>query len=160
MGRRLCPFAAVVLLVASSSASAEGSSSALALGQMTPVPMSAPSVSGTPIQSQRLSTTSGSWNGPSSTNAYQWVRCNSSGSSCSVITTATEQSYLLTATDVGTTMRSVVTATNKNGSTVATSPATPVIAALAAATTSSTTTTTTTTTTTSQPPTTTSPAPA
>lgn len=112
----------------------------MAPGQLTPVSSGGPSISGTPIQNQRLLANAGSWNGPSATYAYQWARCDGGGSSCSVITAATEQSYLLTATDVGTTMRSIVTANNKNGSTVATSPATSVIAPLAAPTSSSTTT--------------------
>jgi len=70
----------------------------------------------------------GTWTGPDRDYEFQWVRCDSSGASCALTAAATEQTYMLIAADVGFTLRVVVTATNKNGSTVATSEPTSVIA--------------------------------
>jgi fibronectin type 3 domain-containing protein len=122
------PLAFAVVLVATSTASA-GSDSAP--GKSVPVAASPPSISGATIQGQSLSSSSGSWDGPSSTYTYQWVRCSSAGTSCSPIGAATAQAYALAATDVGSTLRVVVTASNKNGSAVGTSDATAIVAAAA-----------------------------
>src|SRR5207249_2830835 len=64
--------------------------------------------------------------------AYQWNRCDSSGANCAAITGATANSYVLTEPDVGSTIRSAVTATNQCGaSSTATSNATTVVQASA-----------------------------
>jgi hypothetical protein len=69
----------------------------------------------------------GSWSGPSPSYAYQWVRCSTAGTTCAPITGATAQSYLELAADVGSTLRLVATASNKNGSAVSTSNPTLVV---------------------------------
>jgi hypothetical protein len=140
------------------------SPSSMAPGQNAPVETTPPSISGTLVQGETLTADPGTWAGPTQSYAFQWARCNSSGAACSPIAEAIAQAYTLVATDVGSMLRVVVTASNKNGSGVATSDPTGVVAVAVAPSTTSTTTpqTTTTTptpTTTTLPTTTTTPAP-
>ena len=59
-------------------------------------------VSGSVVQGQVLSGSSGSWSGtPPFSFAYQWLRCNSSGSGCVSVSGATGSSYTLVSADVG-----------------------------------------------------------
>ncbi|MGZ4283289.1 MAG: alkaline phosphatase family protein [Solirubrobacteraceae bacterium] len=89
-----------------------------------------PVISGTAQQGQTLSITSnGTWNNNPTGFAYQWQDCDSSGANCTAISGATAASYTLTTTDVGHTIRAVVTASNSGGSTSATSAATAVVTA-------------------------------
>jgi hypothetical protein len=53
--------------------------------------------------------------------SYQWERCDTSGAACSAIAGAASSTYLLQATDVGSTLRVAVTASSNAGSTVAVS---------------------------------------
>jgi thermitase len=88
-----------------------------ALSQLlAPVNTAAPSVSGTAQSGQTLSSTSGSWSESPSSFAYQWQRCDTSGAGCSPIAGATTQTYTLGATDVGSTVRVAVNASNSTGS--------------------------------------------
>jgi hypothetical protein len=61
------------------------------------------------------------------TYSYQWQRCNSTGASCSLVAGATTASYVLASADVGSTMRTSVTASNAAGSVTASTPATAVV---------------------------------
>jgi hypothetical protein len=88
-----------------------------------------PTVSGAATQGQTLTATSGSWTGTPTGYGYQWADCNSSGASCTNISGAISNSYTLTSTDVGNTVRVAVTATNSGGSASATSAATAAVAA-------------------------------
>ena len=83
-----------------------------------------PAISGSLVEGQSLSASTGSWTGSPTSYAYQWEVCNTAGASCSNATSATKSSYKLPAGDVGDTVRVVVTATNASGSTPATSAAT------------------------------------
>jgi hypothetical protein len=76
-----------------------------------------------------LTASAGSWSGsPAPSFAYQWLRCDGAGGSCSsVADTAT--TYTTTAADAGLTFRVAVTASNTAGSVVATSNQTAPIAA-------------------------------
>jgi hypothetical protein len=78
-----------------------------------------PTVAGTPQQGQTLTANPGTWTG-SPTFAYQWQRCDSAGT-CTDIPGATAQTYVVTPSDIGFSLRVVVTATNAFGSTKATS---------------------------------------
>jgi hypothetical protein len=123
---RVAAILIVVTLVAI--ASAAYGSAADAPGQQPPQLTAAPSVSGTYREGHTLAADEGSWIGPDRDYDFRWARCDTSGASCDRIISAAAQNYEVTAADVGSTLRVVVTATNKNGSAVATSDATPVIA--------------------------------
>jgi WD40-like Beta Propeller Repeat/RTX calcium-binding nonapeptide repeat (4 copies) len=89
-----------------------------------------PTISGTATQGSTLTATQGTWTSPSSiTYAYEWQRCNSSGASCVAIAGATGTTYVLTSTDVGSTIRVAVTATSADGSATVQSTQTAVVTA-------------------------------
>jgi hypothetical protein len=92
-----------------------------------PTNTKAPAVSGTAQQGQTLNVSNGSWTGNPTSFAYKWEDCNSSGASCTIISGATGNNYTLTASDVGSTIRAIVTATNAGGSNSATSAQTGVV---------------------------------
>ena len=98
-------------------------------GKPPPQNTSPPTISGTPQAGQVLSANPGAWSGGQITYAYQWLRCTSSGDGCVNIAGATVQTYLLTSSDVGSTVRVDVTATNSSGSTTARSAPTAVVTA-------------------------------
>ena len=89
-----------------------------------PENMSLPSVSGSTVEGQMLSASTGSWTGAPTSYAYQWEDCAASGGSCSKVAGATGSSYRLAAGDVGHALRVLVTASNSAGSTAASSAAT------------------------------------
>lgn len=80
---------------------------------MTVTNTAIPVVSGTPRQGLALQTDNGSWTFDQDylTYLYEWLRCDSGGSGCVAIPGANGTSYVLTAADVGSTIRSRVTAT-------------------------------------------------
>lgn len=98
-----------------------------------PANTGAPAVSGSTVQGRTLTTTNGTWTDSPTSYSYQWQDCDAFGASCTNVAGATTSSYTLAASDVGHTMRSVVTARNSAGSTsvssvpttVVTSPAPP-----------------------------------
>ena len=120
-----------VVLTASNTA---GNASATSIATATvtaaaPANTALPAITGTAKEGQLLSASTGTWTGSATiTYAYQWQTCNSSGASCTAISAATLSSYRLASTDVGKTVRAIVTATNANGSVSATSAATAAIA--------------------------------
>jgi hypothetical protein len=75
-----------------------------------------------------LSASAGSWNGvPEVTYAYRWERCNRDGERCLPIDGAVGSTYAISDSDVGFTLRVVVTASNSAGSKTAASEPTGVI---------------------------------
>ena len=80
-----------------------------------------PSIVGTAQPGQTLTASTGSWTGSPTSFAYRWRDCDSGGSNCVDIAGATGPTYALKASDVASTLRVVVTATNAGGSTAATS---------------------------------------
>lgn len=88
-----------------------------------------PTIGGTPTQGQTLTASNGSWNGSPLSYAYQWRRCDSTGSSCANINGATGGSYALATGDVGNTVDVVVTATNAGGKASAASAQTATVTA-------------------------------
>jgi hypothetical protein len=73
----------------------------------------APAVSGTPIQGNTLTATTGTWTGtPTITYAYQWQRRANATAAWSDIPGATTSSYVVTAADTGQQLRAVVAAQN------------------------------------------------
>jgi hypothetical protein len=88
-----------------------------------------PVITGTAQDEKTLTASTGTWAGTGTmTYAYQWERCNGAGESCTTVP-ATTATYGLGPSDVGSTMRVVVTATNPFGSTPQTSAATAVVTA-------------------------------
>jgi hypothetical protein len=89
-------------------------------GAGVPVNVVQPSFSGSPVNGNVLTASTGSWTGAATiTYAYQWQRCNSSGGSCVDIGGQTSSTYTLTSADIGSTVRLKITATNGDGSTIA-----------------------------------------
>jgi lysophospholipase L1-like esterase len=92
-----------------------------------------PTIAGTPVSGQTLTASPGTWaNGPTGY-AYQWRRCDGAGVACADIPDAGGSSYTPGGTDVGTTLRVRVTATNAAGSASAESAATSAVTAPAGA---------------------------
>jgi hypothetical protein len=117
------------------SAEASSSPTATVTSTSAPVSKSDPAVSGSLVEGQTLSGTTGSWAGASPiTYAYQWVRCGTDGgapdgSNCVFIAGATGPSYRLQRDDVGHRMRLRVRATNASGAQTVASNATRTVAA-------------------------------
>jgi len=90
----------------------------------------APAISGALVQGQRLAVSNGTWSGTTPLSyRYQWLRCDSKGSSCTSIAGAWYSSYVPASTDVGHKLRVYVTAANTAGSVGAYSNTSGVIAA-------------------------------
>jgi hypothetical protein len=89
-----------------------------------PVNMALPAISGTPQVGQTLTVTTGIWTGSPTAYAFQWQRCDAAGANCTSVAGATGGTYVLSASDSGTTLRVSVTATNAAGSATAISPPT------------------------------------
>jgi len=94
---------------------------------VTVVNTAAPTISGTAQQGLTLATTNGSWTYDLDylTYAYQWLRCDAGGASCVPISGAVNPQYLIVGADVGSTLRSEVTATEH----ATPSPETPIFTA-------------------------------
>jgi hypothetical protein len=93
----------------------------------------APSISGTPRVGALISAFRGTWSGTGINYTQQWQRCDASGANCSNISGATSLSYTPTASDLGSRLLIVVTASNSAGS--ASAPSLPSAAVTAATTT-------------------------
>ncbi len=123
-----------VLVTAKNSVGSTGATSA-ASGVVAAIPPSntvAPAISGTLVDGQTLTASTGSWGGsPPLSYAYQWELCSGSGEGCASISGATSATYTLGHSDVGGTLRVKVNASNPGGSALSTSAASGVVAALA-----------------------------
>src|SRR5207237_283133 len=110
------------LRVAVTAKNAGGSSSPATSAQTAvvlpeaPANTAPPTISGTAQQNQTLSTSNGSWTNSPTSFTYQWQRCDSGGANCAAISGATNQTYTVTAANVGFTLRVAVTAKNAGGS--------------------------------------------
>jgi hypothetical protein len=95
-----------------------------------PVNTRPPTATGSYVQGQVLRASPGTWTGAAPiTFAFRWLRCNANGSGCATIVAATDNSYFIRNTDVGSTLRVQVTARNSLGSATAVSGPTRVIVA-------------------------------
>ncbi|HKC77657.1 MAG TPA: hypothetical protein VKB70_04635, partial [Gaiellaceae bacterium] len=93
-----------------------------------PAAKKAPHVSGRAHVGRKLSASKGSWSEPPAGYHYQWLRCNTRGTSCVRIHGATHPRYRVTARDARHRLRVRVTAKNAAGNGTATSRATASVA--------------------------------
>lgn len=107
---------------------AKGGPPGTAPGQRAPTNLVPPSISGVPAVGGVLTADPQQWDGKGVKFAYQWMRCDSTGGACSTVENASSATYTIAPAPLGTTLRVVVTASNKNGSAAATSAATDVVA--------------------------------
>jgi hypothetical protein len=82
--------------------------------QFTPVSSLPPTITGTPVQGQTLTASTGTFS-MTPTYTYAWQRCDAAGAACTDIVGATAPTYLVATEDVATTLRVSVTATNRFG---------------------------------------------
>lgn len=95
-----------------------------------PVVVTSPALSGAAQAGSTLSVSNGTWTGASPiAYSYQWQLCTSTGGSCGNISGQTGSSYVVTAGDVGKTLRASVTATNSGGGTVVNTASSAVVSA-------------------------------
>ena len=96
-----------------------------------PLNTTRPAVGGPGVQGKALTADPGVWEGTGPVSyTYQWQRCDAGGANCQDISGATTQHLRPGATDVGHTLRAVVTATTDAGATTTISaPSAPVVAA-------------------------------
>jgi YD repeat-containing protein len=83
-----------------------------------PTNISIPTISGSAHEGQTLTEAHGTWTGSPTSYSYQWQRCDMSGSNCSAISGATEQTYVVSVADGESTIRVEETATNSSGASV------------------------------------------
>jgi hypothetical protein len=77
---------------------------------------SEPTISGTAAVGSRLTANRGTWIGAQPiTYSFQWLRCNTNGGNCAEITGANDNTYVVTNSDVGRSLRVRVTARNDAG---------------------------------------------
>jgi uncharacterized repeat protein (TIGR01451 family) len=109
-------------------------SSQTATVQLPPAPtvVVMPSISGTAQDAHTLTAVNGTWAGVTPISfTYQWLRCNGLGSSCVAITGQNAVTYGVGTSDVGSTIRVAVTATNAGGATQQNTLATSVVVPVA-----------------------------
>ncbi|HWH95354.1 MAG TPA: hypothetical protein VNT03_15950, partial [Baekduia sp.] len=112
----------VVLLAVVPAASAEP--------PLAPINIDAPTLSGSERLTEPLVVDPGTWDGAEPMQfAFQWRRCDRTGSACGDVASATSTSYVVGDSDLGATLRAVVTATNDGGSTSSVTTASGVIGA-------------------------------
>ena len=109
-----------IMVTASNNLGVKGSPSGLttvAIKTALPANTVAPTISGSPIDRQTLTLTSGTWSGvPTPTTASQWQVCtDAAGANCSDIASATTSTLKVTFADLGKYFRAKVTATNRIG---------------------------------------------
>jgi hypothetical protein len=93
-----------------------------------PANSAAPAIAGKFASGDQLTGSPGRWSArPTAAIYYQWRRCDHDGHACTAIAGATSSAYLLTPSDVGSTISLVVTAINRAGGASATSATTRLI---------------------------------
>jgi hypothetical protein len=92
---------------------------------------SPPTISGSPAQGTTLVASPGGWTGSTGGFSYQWRQCNPAGAQCQDIPDASAPTYTVTAGDIASTLRVIVTATSTGGSTPTSSAQTSVVTASA-----------------------------
>jgi hypothetical protein len=117
----------VILRVSVTASNAGGSASATSAPTtavepgVPPTSLSPPTISGVAQDGGSLAATTGTWSGAPTGYAYQWQRSTDAGLTWTDVTGALASVYFLTAVDVSSSVRVVVTAINAFGSTAVTS---------------------------------------
>jgi hypothetical protein len=89
-----------------------------------------PTIVGAPQAGKLLAAVPGAWEGGKPlTFTYQWRQCDAAGADCTAISGATRESYRPASTDVGHSLKVIVTATSAAGPAVATSAPTAAVSA-------------------------------
>lgn len=102
----------------------------IVFGEAPPVSTTAPAITGTAAESATLTAGNGTWGGaPPFSYSYQWQGCSAAGTNCTNISGATDPSYVPGSSDVGSTMRVKVIASNPAGSASQTSSQTGIVKA-------------------------------
>lgn len=118
----------ITVTVTATNAQGNGTATSAPTAQIAPsapVNQTLPVITGSAIQGQTLSCSTGTWTASPTSFAYQWRRNGVA------VSGATASTYLLTNTDAGSVMTCTVTATNAGGSASATSNATGTVIPLA-----------------------------
>jgi hypothetical protein len=104
----------VVTATNSGGAVKKESSTSEPVKRLAPVNTAAPQISGVPQQGQVMSTTDGTWTGSGITFKYHWLRCDAAAENCIKIAGAAAEkvNYAVTIADIGSRLRSEVTAVN------------------------------------------------
>jgi hypothetical protein len=107
----------VLVTATNAGGSASGQSAQTAVvAAVPPANTSPPAESGSAKPGQTLTSSAGTWTGTNPLGyAYQWLRCDSTGANCAAIAAATATSYTVSSADLGSTIRSRVTASNVGG---------------------------------------------
>src|ERR1019366_5814248 len=92
---------------------------------LPPVPtnLTLPTITGTAALGSTLTEVHGTWANAPTSYTYQWERCSGSPLSCTAISGATAQTYVLTSADAGSTIEVQETASNAGGASAAASSA-------------------------------------
>ena len=108
------------------------SAATAAVAPLAPRNTALPTIAGVTRDGSTVTASTGTWAGTTPLAfAYQWRRCDTTGAGCVDVPGATGATYVQTSDDVAGTLRVVVTATGRGGTTSAASAFTPIVAALA-----------------------------
>jgi hypothetical protein len=97
-----------------------------AVEEAPPANVTPPQITGSTLTGQKLTASTGEWSGSPTAYTYQWESCSGLGA-CTAINGATSPTQTLTVTDVGHTIRVLVTATGVGGTQTAISEQTATI---------------------------------
>ena len=125
--RKLAPLGLLAVTAAFAGAMLGGTGIGSAATQARPTNSQPPTITGKPEVGSTLTAKEGTWTGNPTDYDYAWRRCDADGGSCSLISGASEKTYLLKKVDQDNTIRVRVTAQNADGRTTATSVPTAVI---------------------------------
>jgi hypothetical protein len=96
---------------------------------VTPGITTPPQIFGLADVGETLTVGAGTWSPPATSRSYQWLRCDSLGTSCVAIFGSTGLTYVVSSSDLGSTLRVRESATNSYGTTTADSAQTPIVLA-------------------------------
>jgi hypothetical protein len=91
------------------------------VGNVAPVNSVPPAISGSALQGQTLTASTGTWSPTPTAYAFQWQRSTDGGSTWASIAGATSSTYLVATGDLGDEIQVVITATDAYGTSTATS---------------------------------------